>query len=314
MKRKVSVILGICILMLIALSSCSLDDLQGNLYEKMGLIDIENPSAQKVSEFVDSIETAKPSEEDENKWVSDSGSNDEKILNVSNIDGFKDIADAIESIGKDSGTVTEDLKITINSDTAKLITKNGILKPQDKEKEELYASLGSALGSTSGTKNLVDSMSQEAPQEQSDAAKGTMALTNSLISQITNSMGCDGEDSEMPAEIKDVLDTLKEELESKSNQTESLSKAEVLQVQMVTNLVSSVANAANVLKENENEDMSELMKKDEVIAIMDDLTLLSNVTNALSGSTSVLSIPNISELIQSFTNSSNGDGSQEVQA
>ncbi len=124
----------------------------------------------------------------------------------------------------------------------------------------------------------------------------------------------DGEDSEMPAEIKDVLDTLKEELASKSKQTESLSKAEVLQVQMVTNLVSSVANAANVLKENENEDMSELMKNDKVIAIMDDLTLLSNVTNALSGSTSVLSIPNISELIQSFTNSSNGDGSQEVQA
>ena len=312
MKRKVSVILGICILMLIALSSCSLDDLQGNLYEKMGLIDIENPSAQKVSELVDSIETAKPSEEDENKWVSDSGSNDEKILNVSNIDGFKDIAKAIYEISNESGS--GNLEITIDSDTAELITKNGILKPQDKEKEELYASLGSALGSTSGTKNLVDSMSQEAPQEQSDAAKGTMALTNSLISQITNSMGGNGEDSEMPAEIKDVLDTLKEELESKSNQTESLSKAEVLQVQMVTNLVSSVANAANVLKENENEDMSELMKKDEVIAIMDDLTLLSNVTNALSGSTSVLSIPNISELIQSFTNSSNGDGSQEVQA
>lgn len=308
MKRKVSVILGICILMLIALSSCSLDDLQGNLYEKMGLIDIENPSAQKVSELVDSIETAK--QEEGKEWVS--GEGNQQTLNVANIEGFKDIADAIESIGKDSGTVTEDLKITINSDTAKLITENGILKPQDKEKEELYASLGSALGSTSGTKNLVDSMSQEAPKEQSDAAKGTMALTNSLISQITDSMG--GEDSEMPAEIKDVLDTLKEELESKSNQTESLSKAEVLQVQMVTNLVSSVANAANVLKENENEDMSELMKKDEVIAIMDDLTLLSNVTNALSGSTSVLSIPNISELIQSFTNSSNGDGSQEVQA
>ena len=310
MKRKVSVILGICILMLIALSSCSLDDLQGNLYEKMGLIDIENPSAQKVSELVDSIETAK--QEEGKEWVS--GEGNQQTLNVANIEGFKDIADAIESIGKDSGTVTEDLKITINSDTAKLITENGILKPQDKEKEELYASLGSALGSTSGTKNLVDSMSQEAPKEQSDAAKGTMALTNSLISQITNSMGGDGEDSEMPAEIKDVLDTLKKELESKSKQTESLSKAEVLQVQMVTNLVSSVANAANVLKENENEDMSELMKKDEVIAIMDDLTLLSNVTNALSGSTSVMSIPNISELIQSFTNSSNGDGSQEVQA
>ena len=310
MKRKVSVILGICILMLIALSSCSLDDLQGNLYEKMGLIDIENPSAQKVSELVDSIETAM--QEQGKEWVS--GEGDQQTLNVANIEGFKDIADAIESIGKDSGTDTEDLKITIDSNTAKLITENGILKPQDKEKEELYASLGSALGSTSGTKNLVDSMSQEAPQEQSDAAKGTMALTNSLISKITDSMRGDGEDSEMPAEIKDVLDTLKEELESKSKQTESLSKAEVLQVQMVTNLVSSVANAANVLKENENEDMSELMKKDEVIAIMDDLTLLSNVTNALSGSTSVLSIPNISELIQSFTNSSNGDGSQEVQA
>lgn len=308
MKRKVSVILGICTLMLIALSSCSLDDLQGNLYEKMGLIDIENPSAQKVSELVDSIETAKPSEEGENKWVNAGASDSEKILNVTNIDGFKDIAEAIDKISNESGS--GELEITIDSYTADLITKNGILKPQDKEKEELYASLGSALGSSSGTKNLVDSMSQEAPKEQSDAAKGTMALTNSLISQITNSMG--GEDSEMPAEIKDVLDTLKVELAYKSKQTESLSKAEVLQVQMVTNLVSSVANAANVLKENE--DMSELMKKDEVIAIMDDLTLLSNVTNALSGSTSVLSIPNISELIQSFTNSSNGDGSQEVQA
>ena len=312
MKRKVSVILGICILMLIALSSCSLDDLQGNLYEKMGLIDIENPSAQKVSELVDSIDTAKPSKEDENKWVSGDSGSKEKILNVSNIDGFQDIAKAIDKISNESSS--GNLKITIDSDTADLITKNGILKPQDKEKEELYASLGSALGSTSGTKNLVDSMSQEAPQEQSNAAKGTMALTNSLISKITVSMGGDGEDSEMPAEIKEVLDTLKEELASKSKQAESLSKAEVLQVQMVTNLVSSVANAANVLKENENEDMSELMKKDEVIAIMDDLTLLSNVTNALSGSTSVLSIPNISELIQSFTNSSNGDGSQEVQA
>ena len=312
MKRKVSVILGICILMLIALSSCSLDDLQGNLYEKMGLIDIENPSAQKVSELVDSIDTAKPSEEEGNSWVVGDASN-EKILNVSNIDGFEDIAKAIDEISNDESG-SGNLEITIDSDTADLITKNGILKPQDKEKEELYASLGSALGSTSGTKNLVDSMSQEAPQEQSDAAKGTMALTNSLISKITDNMRGDGEDSEMPAEIKEVLDTLKEELASKSKQTESLSKAEVLQVQMVTNLVSSVAKAANVLKENENEDMSELMKKDEVIAIMDDLTLLSNVTNALSGSTSVLSIPNISELIQSFTNSSNGDGSQEVQA
>ena len=313
MKRKVSVILGICTLMLIALSSCSLDDLQGNLYEKMGLIDIENPSAQKVSELVDSIVTAKPSEEEGNSWVVGDASNDKMILNVSNIDGFEDIAKAIYEISNESGS--ENLKITIDSETAKLITQNGILKPQDKEKEDLYASLGSALGSTSGTKNLVDSMSQEAPQEQSDAAKGTMALTNSLISQITDSMrGGDGEDSKMPAEIKEVLDTLKEELASKSTQAESLSKAEVLQVQMVTNLVSSVANAANVLKENENENMSELMKKDGVIAIMDDLTLLSNVTNALSGSTSVLSIPNISELIQSFTNSSNGDGSQEVQA
>ena len=309
MKRKVSVILGICTLMLIALSSCSLDDLQGNLYEKMGILDIENPSAQKVSELVDSIKTAKPANEDE--WVSNSDSK-EKTLNVSNIDGFEDIAKAIVEISNES--VSGNLEIPIDSDTADLITKNGILKPQDKEKEELYASLGSALGSTSGTKNLVDSMSQEAPKEQSDAAKGTMALTNSLISRITDSMRGDGEDSKMPAEIKEVLDTLKEELASKSNQAESLSKAEVLQVQMVTNLVSSVANAANVLKENENEDMSELMKNDKVIAIMDDLTLLSNVTNALSGSTSVLSIPNISELIQSFTNSSNGDGSQEVQA
>ena len=58
MKRKVSVILGICILMLIALSSCSLDDLQGNLYLKSGLIDYKNSNLDGSKEIVENMKKA----------------------------------------------------------------------------------------------------------------------------------------------------------------------------------------------------------------------------------------------------------------
>ena len=142
-------------------------------------------------------------------------------------------------------------------------------------------------------------MSEPAGEIQSNAAKGTMALTNSLITTLTKNM--DTGDGDMPEEVKTILTDLQKELGDKSKKPENLTKAEVLQVQMITNLVSSVADAADTLKDVE--DMSTVMNDSNVMSIMDDLTLLSNVTNTLSGNTDVLAVPNISDLISKFTGS-----------
>ena len=287
MKRRLYVIACICLSLLTVLSSCSLDDLEGNVYERMGMVKFDNPAVNDVSNRLDSMETA---------TVDDALKGQE--LDLSEVDGFKEIYETIQNIGKQEVEETVELKITLTKDASEVISKNGLLKPQE-NKDDLYASIGSSLASSSGTKAFVSSMSEPAGEIQSNAAKGTMALTNSLITTLTDNMGKG--DGDMPEEVKTILTDLQRELEEKSQKTEDLTKAEVLQVQMITNLVSSVADAADTLKDVE--DMSTVMNDSNVMSIMDDLTLLSNVTNTLSGNTDVLDVPNISDLISKFTGS-----------
>lgn len=288
MKRRLYVIACICLSLVTVLSSCTLDDLEGNVYERMGMVKFDNPAVNDVSNRLDSMETA----------TVGTALTDDNVLDLGQVDGFKEIFETIQNIGKQEGEEIDDLKITLTKDAAEVISKNGLLKPQE-NKDDLYASIGSSLASSSGTKAFVSSMSEPAGEIQSNAAKGTMALTNSLITTLTDNMNTEGD---MPEEVKTILTDLQKELEEKSQKTEDLTKAEVLQVQMITNLVSSVANASDKLMEY-GDDMSEIMNDETVMSIIDDVTLLSNVTSAMSGSADVLSVPNISDLISKFTGS-----------
>ena len=255
----------------------------------MGMVKFDNPAVNDVSNRIDNMETA----------MVGTAFTDENVLDLGQVDGFKEIYETIQNIGKQEGEETVELNITLTKDAAEVISKNGLLKPQE-NKDDLYASIGSSLASSSGTKAFVSSMSEPAGEIQSNAAKGTMALTNSLITTLTENMGT--EYGDMPEEVKTILTDLQKELEDKSKKTEDLTKAEVLQVQMITNLVSSVANASDKLMEY-GDDMSEIMNDETVMSIIDDVTLLSNVTSAMSGSADVLSVPNISDLISKFTGS-----------
>lgn len=289
MKRRLYVIACICLSLVTVLSSCTLDDLEGNVYERMGMVKFDNPAVNDVSNRLDSMETA----------TVGTALTDDNVLDLGQVDGFREIFETIQNIGKQEGEEIGELKITLTEDAAEVISKNGLLKPQE-NKDDLYASIGSSLASSSGTKAFVSSMSEPAGEAQSNAAKGTMALTNSLIKTLTENM--DTEDGDMPEEVKTILTDLQKELEEKSHKPENLTKAEVLQVQMITNLVSSVANASDKLMES-GDDMSEIMSDETVMSIIDDVTLLSNVTSAMSGNADVLAVPNISDLISKFTGS-----------
>ena len=228
MKRKVSVILGICTLMLIALSSCSLDEaldrLQGNKYIEWGWAEIDTASVDAVVAIVDNMS--------KNEVTVGEGGN----LSLEDNPALESIKNALDALaGEDSsGNVSLDL----GEERADIIQNNGILASQSEtEKNNLNNSVTAALNGATRDK-FVDEMKQSAPAEQSDAAKGSMALTAAVIDEVKKQIkGDDGQIDSSLQPIFDTIDTLQKELDSKSKNNEALTKADVVQVQMITNLV-----------------------------------------------------------------------------
>ena len=296
MKRKVSVILGICILMLIALSSCSLDEaldrLQGNKYIEWGWAEIDTASVDAVVAIVDNMS--------KNEVNVGEGGN----LSLENNPALESIKNALDALAGEgsSGNVSLDL-----GERADIIQNNGILASQSEtEKNNLNNSVTASLNGATRDK-FVDEMKQSAPADQSNAAKGSMALTAAVIDEVKNQIN-DSDDNALKP-IFDTLDTLQKELDSKSKNNEALTKADVVQVQMITNLVNS---AASVVGSGvfEGSSADEIVNDPAVKSLINDAVVLSNTTKALSGDVDLLTIPAIGDII-GMINDSNDESSDE---
>lgn len=298
MKRKVSVILGICILMLIALSSCSLDEaldrLQGNKYIEWGWAEIDTASVDAVVAIVDNMSKNKVTVGEDGK------------LSLEDNPALESIKYALDALaGGSSGNVSLDL-----GDRQKIIKDNGILASQSKtEKNNLNNSVTAALNGATRDK-FVDEMKQSAPADQSDAAKGSMALTAAVIGEVKKQI--EGDDGQIDSSLKpifDTIDTLQKELDSKSKNNEALTKADVVQVQMITNLVNSAASVvgSGVFEESSAD---EIVNNPAVKSLINDAVVLSNTTKALSGDVDLLTIPAIGDII-GMINDSNDESSDE---
>lgn len=300
MKRKVSVILGICILMLIALSSCSLDDLQGNLYLKSGLIDYKNSNLDESKEIVENMKKANV---DDAINVSDDSSS--SSLNLAKVSGFEALEKALDE-NKDALGGFE-LEIEISKELAKNIKKNGILQPMDSStRSEDYKKLFGAFSGNIAPEEFSKFLSESASSEQNLAAKNSLSITSSLVGQLTENL------ADMPDEIADIVNGINESLKEKTQSDTALSKGEVLQVQVITNLVTSVASASSILNnEDYKDDIGALLKDEKLEDAMKDISLLSLMTNKVSDSVSLIPIPDISSLIDSFLNDS-GDQGHEI--
>ena len=296
MKRKVSVILGICILMLIALSSCSLDEaldrLQGNKYIEWGWAEIDTASVDAVVAIVDNMS--------KNEVNVGEGGN----LSLENNPALESIKNALDALAGEgsSGNASLDL-----GERADIIQNNGILASQSEtEKNNLNNSVTASLNGATRDK-FVDEMKQSAPADQSNAAKGSMALTAAVIDEVKNQIN-DSDDNALKP-IFDTLDTLQKELDSKSKNNEALTKADVVQVQMITNLVNS---AASVVGSGvfEGSSADEIVNDPAVKSLINDAVVLSNTTKALSGDVDLLTIPAIGDII-GMINDSNDESSDE---
>ena len=285
--------------MLILLSSCSLDEaldrLQGNKYIEWGWAEIDTASVDAVVAIVDNMSKNEVA-------VGDDGN-----LSLEGNPALGSIKNALEALAGEGSS--ENVSLVLG-DRANIIKDNGILASQSEtEKNNLNNSVTAALNGATRDK-FVDEMKQSAPADQSDAAKGSMALTAAVIDEVKKQI--EGDDGQIDSSLKpifDTIDTLQKELDSKSKNDEALTKADVVQVQMITNLVNS---AASVVGSDvfEGSSADEIVNNPAVKSLINDAVVLSNTTKALSGDVDLLTIPAIGDII-GMINNSNDESSDE---
>ena len=272
-------LLPLLILILMLLASCSLDSfmdaMSGNSFAGNN-----NANADYVSSAVDSME---------NVSTKDALEENSSTIDFEKLPEFQAIAEAFGSAGS--------LKVDLG-DYADEVREYGLLSPQE-DPTNLYNSLSGALGSTSGIASLSDQLAESASVDQSNAAKGSIALVLALTKTIKV--------DELDDSVESMLTNLTESLDDKIEQTGNLSKAEVLQVQIITNTVVSIANAADKLS-----DISEdnILNDNNVSDAIDGLTLLSSLQNNLDSDVSMINVPDVSDIISTVlgTGSSSGEG------
>lgn len=272
-------LLPLLILFLMLLASCSLDSfmdaMSGNSFAGNN-----NANADYVSSAVDSMK---------NVSTKDALEENSSTINFEKLPEFKAIANAFSS--------ADGLKVNLG-DYADEVRNYGLLSPQE-DPTTLYNSLSGALGSTSGIASLSDQLAESASVDQSNAAKGSIALVLALTKTIKV--------DELDDSVESMLTNLTESLDDKIDQADNLSKAEVLQVQIITNTVVSIAKAADKLS-----DISEdnILENPDVSDAIDGLTLLSSLQNNLDSDVSMINVPDVSDIISTVlgTGSSSGEG------
>lgn len=292
MKKKVFSVLALCVLLLLSFSACSLDQaldaLAGNKYIEWGIAEVDTSASDAAVSMVSEMKKA-----DASSAVSGTS------VDVSKIAGFESVSSALEKAG--IGT-----SLNVDSNLAAKIAEGGLLQAQsEEEKTALNNSLSQALAGTASREALVSSLTAEADAETSTAAKNSMALTSSIIDSVVGQFGDNV--NETVSSVVDSIRDLQSQLNKKSESAENLSQAEVLQVQMITNLVTSVAAVAGDDEIMNSSDLAAVLENPAVKDLLDDASILSNTSKALSGDVDILTVPGLTDLLSSAMGGSSSD-------
>lgn len=293
MRRKLIGVLVLSVLLLFSFASCSLDGIldatEGNVF-----ISGNGAKAKELADIVKTMDATEPVDKDIFSEVDGSGMQEFDLNNVSE---YKDVITSISDlIGEDAS-----LMISVSEDIASSIQANGLLKPQSKTEKEEFISKYNAMTYGEDQKAFVNNMKASPSKEQQEATKNTMAVTSSLLNQVNESLA---EYDDLPEDIKNSLTTMQTQLENKSKST-SLTQGDVLQIQLITNLVTSVSEAVPVL-ENLPDDSSvdDIMKNEVVDSLITEVSFIGKVTDKLSSEINLITVPDLSSLINSFVNGS----------
>ena len=309
MKKTVVNVLTVCLVLLFALSSCSLDSaleaLRGNKYIEWGWTEADTTNVNAVNDAITNIE-----KEDTSGLVTE-GSNELDLSKVGENSGLYAIKQATEALKSATGSQT-DITITLTGDQKTAVEKGVLATMTGTEKNDFMANINSSLNGAQRDV-FVESMQEAADDSQQDAAKGSMALASAMISTVTTSLGDMANENEAVQGILDSLSTLQTSLNSKVTGEGSITKADVVQTQMITNIVSTAAQVAKDMKDIGDKDPLELKS---VKTLINDAVTLSNTSKALSGDFDIISdmLGSIMGLIPSGESSSGSEGEPSIRA
>lgn len=298
MGKRIVNVLTVCIVLLFALSSCSLDSaldaLSGNVYGKLG-VKFDNPAADATKETIDNTKVAK------NEEAIDDSNNS---VDIAKLDGFADLAGAIDGlletgVSDENGNLTS-LSISISSELAKNIQTDGLLSPMGSDaKNEFNTNIANTLlnSDPSVKEEFVSYLGENAAVNKSNAAKNSLNLADTLLDSAMDHIP-----DSIPADLKNTITSIQESIKAVAAKDTALTNAELTQVQMVTNMVTSVTNViVEYGKQTGEEEQIPDLSQPPYSDAIDDLTVLSQVSAEMSSAgVSSLSIPEVSSIISSL--------------
>lgn len=290
MRRKLIGVLVLSVLLLFSFASCSLDGIldatQGNKFGQNG----SSEAAENLSGILQNTVANETTKKELNE-----GAVTEEGLDLSKVSGFSELAKAFDS-------ENSDFKLIIELDSEEIrtsIQENGIVTPLTGDaKLEFEKTVNQAIAGD--VKALADSMKNTLTGESAEATRNTIAITQNLLDQVMTNM--EG-DADIPEELHVTLDNLNKQLAEKAKPEAVINNADLLQIQLVTNVITTVSS---IITEMPSEEGGEV-DFDMFVGAADDLRLISKTSQKLKeGGVNTIDIGSLSDIIQSFIDSATG--------
>ena len=290
MRRKLIGVLVLSVMLLFSFASCSLDGIldatQGNKFGQNG----SSEAAENLSGILQNTVANETTKKELNE-----GAVTEEGLDLSKVSGFSELAKAFDS-------ENSDFKLIIELDSEEIrtsIQENGIVTPLIGDaKLEFEKTVNQAIAGD--VKALADSMKNTLTGESAEATRNTIAITQNLLDQVMTNM--EG-DADIPEELHDTLNNLNKQLAEKAAADAVINNGDLLQIQLVTNVITTVSS---IITEMPSEEGGEV-DFDMFVGAADDLRLISKTSQKLKeGGVNTIDIGSLSDIIQSFIDSATG--------
>lgn len=261
------------------LSSCDL--MKGNKFIELGLLDYQSPEVDALIKDIDEGFTpSKPSV----GFYDSTQSGETVTVDITKLDGFSGLFGFTEA------------NLEIDKKVAESISTNGMLKPS-KNPEELRSMVNKAVDGTANKDLLNKALGQLS--NQNVQANNSVALIASALGKVTDDINKSLIDAGLPEDLTNAINTMIKDLNKKAEAREKkLTKAEVLQVQLITNFVVSVSNVTTSDKELD-------IDSPEIQGLINEAIVLSKYTESISG-LDMIRVPSADLLGNYVTDNANG--------
>lgn len=288
LKKTLLFLLSLALILM--LPSCDL--MKGNKFIELGLLDYQSPEVDALIKDIDEgFEPSMPSE----GFYDSSSSDDTVTVNITKLDGFSGLF----------GFTDANLKI--NKKVAESISTNGMLKPSENP-EELRSMVNKAVDGTANKELLNEALRQ--PSDNRVQAHNSVALIASALGEVTDDINKSLIEAGLPEDLTNAIDTMIEDMNKKAKTpVNKLTKAEVLQVQLITNFVVSVSNVTTSDKKLD-------IDSSEIQSLVNEAIVLSKYTESIKG-IDMIRVPSsdlLSDYITDNGESSENGGEENVEA